>query len=90
MTLLDEHGPPLFAQSKQEIDTLRWAAPESLAIGNGNTPKTVPTKESDIYSFGGIMLQVRDLQVIVIFQPLVTNTLSAGCRADIVRKSSLP
>lgn len=59
-TLVDEHGSPLFGQSQPEPGTLRWTAPESLAGGNGNAATNVLTKKSDIYSFGGVMLQVRN------------------------------
>jgi len=36
---------------------LRWMAPELLGQSNGDLP-VCPSKYSDIYSFGGIMLQV--------------------------------
>jgi serine/threonine protein kinase len=35
-----------------------WLAPE--LIGKENEPPVRPSKHSDIYSFGGIMLQVRE------------------------------
>jgi serine/threonine protein kinase len=59
-TLVDEHGSLLFGQSELELGTVRWTAPESLTGANGNTTRNVPTKRSDIYAFGGIMLQVCD------------------------------
>jgi serine/threonine protein kinase len=59
-TLVDEHGSLLFGQSELELGTVRWTAPESLTGENGNATRNAPTKRSDIYAFGGIMLQVRD------------------------------
>ena len=59
-TLVDEHGSPLFGQSEPELGTVRWTAPESLTGENSNVTRNVPTKGSDIYAFGGIMLQVRN------------------------------
>ncbi|KIK92331.1 hypothetical protein PAXRUDRAFT_147561, partial [Paxillus rubicundulus Ve08.2h10] len=61
-TLLTELGGSTFATSFQARGTLRWAAPELLDLeileNDDNPPKVVPTPESDVYSFGGIMLQV--------------------------------
>ena len=58
-TLVDEHGSPLFGQSEPELGTVRWTAPGSLTGENGDPTRSVPTEGSDIYAFGGIMLQVR-------------------------------
>ncbi|KAF9236614.1 kinase-like domain-containing protein, partial [Melanogaster broomeanus] len=61
-TLLTEIGGSTFATSCQARGTLRWAAPELLDLhvsdDEENPPKFVPTTQSDVYSFGGIMLQV--------------------------------
>ncbi|KAF8838108.1 kinase-like protein [Paxillus ammoniavirescens] len=61
-TLLTELGGSTFATSFQARGTLRWAAPELLDLeipeNDDNPPKVFPTPESDVYSFGGIMLQV--------------------------------
>lgn len=59
-TLVDGHGSPLFGQSEPELGMVRWTAPESLTRENGNATRNVATKRSDIYAFGGIMLQVCD------------------------------
>ena len=52
------------ALTYQVKGTLRWAAPELFVMqepesGDENAPKIFPTAESDMYSFGGIMLHVR-------------------------------
>ncbi|KIK92334.1 hypothetical protein PAXRUDRAFT_147572 [Paxillus rubicundulus Ve08.2h10] len=63
-TLLTALGGSTFATSFQARGTLRWAAPELLNFeiplpeDEENLPQVVPTPGSDIYSFGGIMLQV--------------------------------
>ncbi|KAF9233552.1 kinase-like domain-containing protein, partial [Melanogaster broomeanus] len=61
-TLLTELGGSTFATTCQARGTLRWAAPELLDLqvseGEENLPEVVPTPRSDVYSFGGIMLQV--------------------------------
>ncbi|KAF9231304.1 kinase-like domain-containing protein [Melanogaster broomeanus] len=61
-TLLTELGGSTFATSCQARGTLRWAAPELLDLhvsdDEENPPKFVPMTQSDVYSFGGIMLQV--------------------------------
>lgn len=57
-TLVDERGFPLFGQLEPELGTVRWTAPECLTGENGSATRNVPTKKSDIYSFGSIMLQV--------------------------------
>ncbi|KAN0078319.1 Protein kinase-like domain containing protein [Tylopilus felleus] len=56
-TLVDERGFPLFGQLEPELGTVRWTAPECLTGENGSATRNVPTKKSDIYSFGSIMLQ---------------------------------
>ena len=78
-TLVDEHGFPLFGQSELELGTVRWTAPESLTGENDNLKRNVPTKESDIYSFGGIMLQVRDGFFNLV--SLVLKCIGAPCRS---------
>ena len=62
-TLLTELGGSSFATSVHERGTLRWTAPElfDLEISEDEVEpsKVMPTKHSDVYSFGGVMLQVR-------------------------------
>jgi hypothetical protein len=38
---------------------MRWMAPELLVLEWDDGPPTRPSKQSDIFSFGGILLQVR-------------------------------
>ncbi|KAF9228985.1 kinase-like protein [Gyrodon lividus] len=60
--LLTEFDRSTFSTS-QPCGALRWAAPELLFLnvqvsGDEDLPMVPPTPQSDIYSFGGIMLQV--------------------------------
>jgi len=61
-TLLTALGGPTLVTSFGSRGTLRWAATELLDLelpeDEENPPQVVPTPGSDIYSFGGIMLQV--------------------------------
>ena len=62
--LLTELGGSTFATSFQARGTLRWTAPELLDLevpedDMEESPCVVPTTQSDVYSFGGVMLQVR-------------------------------
>ncbi|KAF9239100.1 kinase-like domain-containing protein, partial [Melanogaster broomeanus] len=61
-TMLTELGGSTFATSCHPRGTLRWTAPELLDLQvseeEENPPQVVPTPQSDVYSFGGIMLQV--------------------------------
>ncbi|KIK92336.1 hypothetical protein PAXRUDRAFT_147566, partial [Paxillus rubicundulus Ve08.2h10] len=61
-TLLTALGGPTFVTSFTRRGTLRWAATELLDLelpeDEENLPQVIPTPGSDIYSFGGIMLQV--------------------------------
>ena len=59
--VLDEIGSTLGTSSAGKWRaTLRWAAPELLDLtDDANTGPTIP---SDIYSFGGTMLQVRGVE----------------------------
>ncbi|KIJ09819.1 hypothetical protein PAXINDRAFT_17119 [Paxillus involutus ATCC 200175] len=40
------------------IETVRWAATETLTTHDDESPAWIPTEQSDIYSFGSLMLQV--------------------------------
>ncbi|KAF8445021.1 kinase-like domain-containing protein [Boletus edulis BED1] len=62
-TLLTELGGTTFATSVHERGTLRWTAPELLDLEisedeEAESAKVMPTKHSDVYSFGGVMLQI--------------------------------
>ena len=80
-TILDEIGGSTFATSStgKTRGTLRWGAPELLGILDHEDAKAQhigPTIQSDIYSFGGIMLQVCDVAVLHYFsQPMTTHTM---------------
>ena len=64
-TLLTELGGSTFATSFRERGTIRWMAPELLDLGvpenqlEEEASHVLPTTHSDVYSFGGVMLQVR-------------------------------
>ena len=71
-TILDEIGGSTFATAStgKPRGTLRWAAPELLGFLDHEEAKTQhigPTIRSDIYSFGGIMLQVCGIAVLHYF-----------------------
>ncbi|KAF8122546.1 kinase-like domain-containing protein [Boletus edulis] len=62
-TLLTELGSPTFATSFRARGTLRWTAPELLDLevpenGMEEESPLAPTTQSDVYSFGGIVLQI--------------------------------
>lgn len=64
-TLLTELGGSTFATSFHERGTPRWAAPELLNPQVSEDEKEEPSNfypkiYSDVYSFGCVMLQVRD------------------------------
>ena len=56
-TLLTRLGGSTFATTHQAKGTTRWMAPELLDLDDS---KTAPAMQSDVYSFGSIMLQVCD------------------------------
>ncbi|KAF8842623.1 kinase-like protein [Paxillus ammoniavirescens] len=74
-TLLTALGEPTFSTSFKGKGTLRWAAPELFHLNayvpgdEENLPRDPPTPQSDIYSFGGIMLQVCDYLALPILVP---------------------
>ncbi|KAF8839138.1 kinase-like protein [Paxillus ammoniavirescens] len=61
-TLLTQLGGSTFATTRQGPGTLRWTAPELLDLqepaDEEDPPHIVPSPQSDVYSFGRIMLQV--------------------------------
>ncbi|KIJ14403.1 hypothetical protein PAXINDRAFT_169790 [Paxillus involutus ATCC 200175] len=61
MVLTDLEGS-LYATSRHGAGTLRWVAPELLDLpvleDEANLPHVLPTPQSNVYSFGRIMLQV--------------------------------
>ncbi|KAF8129314.1 kinase-like domain-containing protein [Boletus edulis] len=62
--LLTELGASTFATSFHTRGTLRWAAPELLDIEipvddmHRESPRVTPVTQSDVYSFGSVMLQI--------------------------------
>ncbi|KAF8552984.1 hypothetical protein OG21DRAFT_1604384 [Imleria badia] len=62
--LLTELGGSTFATSFHARGTLRWTAPELLDLEvpeddmEEESPRVAPTTQSDVYSFGCIMLQI--------------------------------
>ncbi|KAF9225089.1 kinase-like protein [Gyrodon lividus] len=76
-TLLTELGGSTFATSRQAQGTLRWTALELLDLqlseDEEDLPNIIPTPQSDVFSFGRIMLQekipyhyyVREAQVVL-------------------------
>ena len=62
-TLLTELGGSTFATSFHDRGTVRWMAPELLACEAPENETedafhVLPTTDSDVYSFGGVMLHV--------------------------------
>ena len=57
-TLLTQLSGSTFVTTQHVRGTMRWMAPELLDPAD-DSPAT-PTGHSDVYSFGSIMLQVRD------------------------------
>ncbi|KIJ06109.1 hypothetical protein PAXINDRAFT_140859 [Paxillus involutus ATCC 200175] len=61
-TLLTQLGGSTFATTHQVPGTLRWTAPELLDLqeheDEENLPHIAPSPQSDVYSFGRIMLQI--------------------------------
>ena len=55
-TLLTQLGGSTFAATYQAKGTVRWMAPELLDPEDDS--QTTPTTQTDVYSFGTIMLQV--------------------------------
>ncbi|KIJ04673.1 hypothetical protein PAXINDRAFT_32981, partial [Paxillus involutus ATCC 200175] len=60
--VLTDLGGSTYATSRHGAGTLRWAAPELLDLqaleDEENPPDVLPTPQSDVYSFGRIMLQI--------------------------------
>ncbi|KIJ12412.1 hypothetical protein PAXINDRAFT_171220, partial [Paxillus involutus ATCC 200175] len=60
-TLLTELGGSTYATSRQAAGTLRWTALELIDLGGpedeGDPVHIIPSPQSDVYSFGRIMLE---------------------------------
>ncbi|KAF8550663.1 kinase-like protein, partial [Imleria badia] len=81
-TILDEIGGSTFATSStgKPRGTLRWAAPELLGLvdhGDAKTQHTRPTMQSDIYSFGSIILQILSGKIPYHYYPLDIRIVAA-------------
>lgn len=59
-TLLTEINASTFATSHYAKGSLRWIAPELVNVSEVEdlSPNVTPSVHSDVYSFGGLMLQV--------------------------------
>ena len=55
-TLLTQLSGSTFATTRQGKGTARWMAPELLDLEDES--QAVPTTQTDVYSFGSVMLQV--------------------------------
>lgn len=66
-TLLTELGGATFATTFHARGTLRWIAPELLVEPENELQESqshvLPTTHNDVYSFGGVMLQVCGIQI---------------------------
>lgn len=64
-TLLTDLGTSTFATSHHAKGTLRWMAPELVNVLEDEPDDALlmvtPKVESDVYSFGGVMLLVRGM-----------------------------
>ncbi|KIJ10920.1 hypothetical protein PAXINDRAFT_16143 [Paxillus involutus ATCC 200175] len=92
-TLLTELGGSTFATSFQARGTLRWAAPElylndQTSGDEENPPRVPPTPRSDIYSFGGIMLQVLTGKIPYHYYPRDERVLLALSQGETPRRPS--
>ena len=87
--LLTELGGSTFATSFHARGTLRWTAPELLDLEvpedgmEEESPRVAPTTQSDVYSFGGVMLQVRSTR-------LLRTTRSHARRTDSEWQGAIP
>ncbi|KIJ12111.1 hypothetical protein PAXINDRAFT_171393, partial [Paxillus involutus ATCC 200175] len=91
-TLLTELGGSTYATSSHTQGTLRWTAPELLDTqvpdDEDNLPDIYPTPQSDVYSFGRIMLQVLTGKIPFHYYPREPQVLSAISKAMIPKRPS--
>ncbi|KAF8842626.1 WD40 repeat-like protein [Paxillus ammoniavirescens] len=89
-TLLTELEGSILPTSLHVGGALRWAAPELLDLqvpDNGDNPhKVVPTPQSDVYSFGGIMLQALTGKVPYHYYSREAQVLHAISRGEIPKR----
>ncbi|KAF9238959.1 kinase-like protein, partial [Melanogaster broomeanus] len=93
--LLTELGRSTFVTSVQAKGTLRWAAPENLYLDIQSpgdkeaVPKVSPTTQSDIYSFGRIMLQVLTGKIPYHYYPVDARVVLAISQGEIPQRPDL-
>jgi serine/threonine protein kinase len=64
--------------------TVRWIAPELVALPEEEDTITIPTTQSDIYSFGCVMLQV-SIVCIALRAPCLTHGPGIDRQTTILR-----
>ncbi|KIJ12138.1 hypothetical protein PAXINDRAFT_137271 [Paxillus involutus ATCC 200175] len=83
--VLTKLGGSTYATSNHAGGTLRWTAPELIDTqvpeDEDNPPDVLPTPQSDVYSFGSIMLQVLTGKIpyhYYVREPQVLSAISKG------------
>lgn len=88
-TLLTELGGSSFATSVHSRGTLRWTAPELLDLQDDEA-KIVPSKHTDMYSFGSVALQILTGNVPYHYYVREAQIINAVSRGFTPRRPSNP
>ncbi|KAF9230076.1 kinase-like domain-containing protein [Melanogaster broomeanus] len=91
-TLLTALGGSTFSTSCVVKGTLRWVAPELLELMSEyeeDSPQVLPTTRSDVYSFGGIMLQILTGKVPYYYYTREAQVVHALSRGDTPKRPRL-